>query len=86
MIRLIQEGNYSLMETKAHTKILTLDGKQTFAWVNAIEIGEILVTSYKKHKADHLLSIGKYRIYQVKDEPKLTDLVHFGVSWQMNLP
>ena len=76
MIQLIQQGIYKLIETKNQTKILSLDSKQTFAWINAAEIGEILVASYASHKVDHLLAIGKYRIYTVKDEPKLTDLVH----------
>lgn len=76
MIRLIQSGNYTLIETKAQTKILTVNGKSTFAWVTAAEIGEILVTSHKSHKVDHVLSVGKYRLYEVRDEPKLTDLIH----------
>ena len=76
MIKRLQEGQYNLIETKAQTKILTLDDKQTFAWVNAAEIGEILVTSHKTHDIDHILSTGKYRMYEVKDEPKLTDLIH----------
>lgn len=75
MIKLVQEGQYKLIETKGQTKILLL-GRKIFAWVNAEEIGKILVTSHKSHKVDHILSTGKYRIYEVKEEPKLTDLVH----------
>lgn len=76
MIKLILQGTYTLIETKRQIKILTLDGKKTFAWVNALEIGEILVSSHRKHKVDHILAIGKFRLYEVKDEPKLTDLMH----------
>lgn len=76
MIKLIQKGSYSLIETKGHTKLLRLDNKKMFAWVNAAEIGEILVVSHKAHNADHILSTGKYRMYEVKDDPKLTDLTH----------
>lgn len=76
MIKLITQGTYHLIETKGHTKILTLDRKQTFAWVNAEEIGEILVTTHKTHTVDHLLAAGKYRMYEVKDEPNITDLLH----------
>ncbi len=76
MIKLVQEGKYSLIETKEQTKILVLDNKRSYAWVNAVGIGEILVATYKSHKADNLLAIGKYRLYQVKDEPNLTDLMH----------
>lgn len=76
MIKLIQQGNYSLIETKGQIKILALDEKTVFAWVNLAEIGEILVTSHNPHKTQHLLALGKYRLYLVDDEPKLTDLMH----------
>lgn len=75
MINLIRQGNYSLIETKGQTKILLLD-ENTYAWVYARNIGELLVSSHKKHKVDHLLAVGKYRLYEVKKEPKLTDLAH----------
>ncbi len=76
MIQLLSSGNYTLSETTGQTKILILDDKKIFAWVNAVEIGEILVTSHKKHPVDTLLAVGPYRLYKVKDEPKLTDLTH----------
>lgn len=76
MIRLLDRGTYHLIETHGHTKILTLDKKKTFAWVNAEDIGEILVTSHKSHIVDHLLAVGKYRLYEVSDEKELTDLKH----------
>lgn len=76
MIKTIQNGEYTLLETKGHVKILTLDRKATFAWINAQNIGEILVASHNPHKADHTLAIGKYRIYEVKNEPNITDLIH----------
>lgn len=75
MIKLIREGNYKLIETKGQTKILTLNN-DVFAWVNAKDIGEILITTHKEHKTDCVLAIGSYRIYNVKDEPKLADLTH----------
>ena len=76
MIRMIQRGNYCLIETKGQTKILILDNTYTFAWINAGEIGEILVTSHKTHKADCILALGNYRIYDVKKEEKLSDQLH----------
>ncbi|MBI5044793.1 MAG: hypothetical protein HZC02_02605 [Candidatus Levybacteria bacterium] len=76
MIHLIQHGTYQLIETKRHTKILHLDNKKKFAWVVAGTIGEILVTSHKKFQTDHILSLGKYRLYDIKDEADLTDLIH----------
>jgi len=76
MISIVQRGEYRLMETKSQTKILILDEKNTFAWVNVGAIGEILVSTNKKHIADCILSQGNYRLYDVVDEPKFTDLLH----------
>lgn len=76
MIHLIREGKYQLLETKGQTKILVLDMKKSFAWVNVTDIGEILITTQKRHKTDTILSVGRYRLYDVKDEEHLTDLQH----------
>lgn len=78
MIRLLDQGSYTLIETKGHTKILTLNDnkKQVFAWIFIQDIGEILVTSHNPHVVDHLLAVGNYRIYEVKDEKDFTDLTH----------
>lgn len=86
MITLIKSGNYQLIETKHHTKVLYIDDN-TFAWVEPAHIGEILVTSHTIHKTDCVLSIGEYRLYDAIDEPHLTDLQHLELevgksSWQ----
>ena len=73
---MIKEGRYKLIETKHQTKILILDGKQTFAWINAEDIGEILVETHKIHSTDCTLAIGRYRLYSVKSEPHLVDTFH----------
>lgn len=75
MITLLKTGHYKLIETKKDTKVLYLD-KQIFAWITSKNIGEILIVSHRAHKTDCLLSIGKYRLYGVKDEAKLIDLQH----------
>ena len=80
MIRLLDEGHYRLIETKNQTKILTLGEQQVFAWVMAEDIGEILVTSLTKHLTDHILALGRYRLYEIKDEPALTDLLHLELN------
>lgn len=80
MIQVLKTGNYTLIETKEQTKILTFDSKDTFAWVNIKEIGEILVASHKTHRADAILAVGKYRLYGVEDEPKLSDQLHLELS------
>ena len=86
MISLHKSGRYELIETKSDVKILYLDS-DAYAWVNPKEIGEILVVSHKPHKTDCLLSIGEFRLYDVDDEPFLSDQQHLelevgGGEWQ----
>ena len=80
MIRLIKRGNYKLSETPRSTRILSLDENKNFAWVNAAHIGEILVSAKKPDKRESILAIGKYRLYVVKNEKRLTDLTHLELS------
>lgn len=75
MIRLIGQGNFQLYKTKHKTKVLVLDNEK-YAWVDAEKIGEILVPSDTTHGKSSILSLGKFRLYDVRDEAKLTDLVH----------
>lgn len=75
MITLNKTGDYTLIETKHHTKVLYLDNT-AYAWVEPVNIGEILVISHAVHKTDCVLSVGAYKIYAVDDEPDLTDLIH----------
>ena len=80
MIKILQEGKYSLIETKGQVKILTLDNKDTFAWVMVEDIGEILVGSHNEHETDHILAVGDYKIYDVKGEEGIADLPHLELS------
>lgn len=86
MITRIDSGKYKLIETKLDTKILYLAHK-AYAWVRPRDIGEILVVSHREHHLDCVLSMGQYILYDVKDEPTLTDLQHLELevgsnSWQ----
>ena len=86
MINLHRSGHYKLIETKNDIKILYLD-QDVFAWIEPKEIGEILVVSHKPHKTDCLLNIGDYKLYDVDDEPSLSDQQHLelevtGGVWQ----
>lgn len=80
MIKMTADGRYKLIETRNQIKILSLEKRNTFAWVNARNIGEILVTTHKKHPFDTILGIGKYRIYEVEKEPKLNDGLHLELN------
>jgi len=89
MIRLRRKGLYRLVETKRHTKVLYLDN-DIYAWVEPVHIGEILVISHKVHPTDCVLSLGDYCLYDVEDEPALSDLPHLELevgkdSWQSYL-
>lgn len=86
MITLEKEGSYKLIETKRNTKILYLDDA-SFAWVEPVEIGEILVASHVPHKIDCVLATGTYRLFSVEDEPHLSDEPHLELqvgsnAWQ----
>lgn len=79
MITVLQRGAYKLIETKDQTKILILDAESSYAWINAAEIGEILVLAYK-YEEECVLSTGNYRLYKVENEPGLTDQLHLELS------
>lgn len=78
MIQLMQQGDYDVIETRKLTKILSLMNgrKKMFAWINANDIGEILVRTEKEHAKNEILASGKYRLYDVKNEEEFTDLPH----------
>lgn len=89
MIRLLEQGDYLLTGTAGSVKMLRLSDIGVYAWIYAAGIGEILVAS-GKNPTGHTLAIGKYRIYEVKDEDKLTDTVHLELfvgegNWQAYL-
>lgn len=86
MIELLKHGKYHLFESVSQTKLLQLDSKH-FAWINAKDIGEILVSTHRTHRLDCLLSIGSYRLYAVLNEPEFSDMQHLELfvgdhTWQ----
>lgn len=87
MISLQKRGQYRLITTKNHTNMLILDDTTIFAWITAQNIGEVLVFSHSLPDLGSILIKGSYRLYSVKDEPKLTDLDHLELfvgegTWQ----
>lgn len=83
MIKILKEGQYKLIETKRHTKVLTLD-TLSFAWVEPAHIGEILVLSHRAHKTDCVLSVGRYLLFSVQDEPQFSDHIHLELEVGLN--
>lgn len=80
MITVEKEGTYKLIETKSNTKILYLD-RESFAWVEPRNFGEMLVVTHTPHRTDCDLSMGRYNLYSVEDEPYLTDLQHLELEY-----
>ena len=72
MIKVLSNGSYKLIETKQQIKILYLDDTP-YVWLFLKGIGHVLETTNKPHKAEHILAEGRYRLYEVKDDPKLSD-------------
>lgn len=86
MIKTLRSGYYKLVETKRNTKILYLDD-EAYAWIEPAYLGEILVSSSNLHKTDCVLSMGNFHLYQVDDEPAISDHVHLELetapgAWQ----
>ena len=75
MIKPLRSGTYKLVETKRNTKILYLDD-DVYAWIEPAYLGEILVSSSNPHKTDCVLSMGHFHIYDVEDEPDISDNIH----------
>lgn len=75
MITRLQTGLYKLIETKHHVKILYLDDS-VYAWPETKQYGEMLVVSHKPHKTDCVLGLGQYNIFNVVNEPDVSDHIH----------
>lgn len=75
MIAVNRTGRYRLIQTKGHTRILYLDG-DAYAWIYSRGIGEILVASHRPHRTDSLISTGTFYVYDVINEPHLSDQLH----------
>lgn len=75
MITPIQSGVYKLIETKNQIKILYLDDT-IYAWPETKLYGEMLVASHRLHKSDRILATGRYNLYEVDDEPAISDTMH----------
>ena len=79
MITLTKEGAYSMVSTKDHRMLVSLDGEQ-YLRSYAPKIGEMLTFAKRTHTPAYTIAQGRYRLYQVKDEPDLVDLVHLELS------
>jgi hypothetical protein len=79
MMRLLEHDKYSLAETPDGAQILRL-GITTYVVVRARRIGLLLVHTYILHRALRCLATGRYRLYEVFDEPNLADEQHLELN------
>ena len=79
MIKLIDQGEYTMVRTKDHKTLLCL-GEKGYLLSYAPKIGELLTFSKRERKTDYIIARGNYRIYRVKDDPELVDLEHLELS------
>ncbi|HEY1063901.1 MAG TPA: hypothetical protein VGE30_01235 [Candidatus Saccharimonadales bacterium] len=75
MITRTDKGIFKLTETKHGTKILYLNSK-SYAWIFVPKIGSLLIYSTSPHKVRDVLSTGRFYIYDVDNEPHLSDQLH----------
>lgn len=79
MIKLLQKGRYKIVQTRDHNTILYLE-EQGYHLDYAPRIGDLLTFSKHTHRLSYTLAQGVYKLYQVKNEPKLIDLRHLELS------
>ena len=82
MIRLVASGSYRLSEARDAARFITLNSygdECTYAWekVNGIQLR---LTEGRPAETNCALAAGKYRIYEVSDEPDLTSQIHLELS------
>ena len=77
MLQVIGSGTYKLTETKDNTKVLFIDDEKAFGWKNGKCDGDLFLLAPDTENICCFLSVGKWRLYEIKDEPGLTDGNHF---------
>ena len=69
------QGNYELFETAHQHRILVLNGKKWYAWMEGQE-GEILVHSDSDHQKDHTIQQGAFYLVGYENDPDHRDMPH----------
>ena len=82
MVRILESGKYKLIETWGHTKILQFNGKKSYAWIVAKNIGELL--EYIGSRRDKMIEFMNSQMFGT--ENLIVDLTHiFSNSENLNL-
>jgi hypothetical protein len=70
-----EKGHYELFETNHHHRILVLNNRQWFAWVQGQQ-GDILVLTDSDHQKARTLQQGQFYLVDFEDDPKYKDMPH----------
>lgn len=76
MIKILDSGNYKLVETKKNVKALMLDDKSVFLWRNTGCNGNLEYIKLDPNQICCLFSANNYRLYDVVNEPDLKNGIH----------
>lgn len=71
-VHTLKTGQYETFKTTRQHKILVLDGKDYYAWVDTTQ-GHLLVLSDAEHQRLETLGSGDYVIFRPQDEPNFRD-------------
>jgi hypothetical protein len=74
-VKVQEQGHYELFNTTHQHRILVLNDKQWFAWVQGQQ-GEILVHSDADHQKQHTLQRGQFYLVDFEDDPTYKDMPH----------
>jgi hypothetical protein len=74
-VKVQAQGQCELFETTHQHRILVLDHKQWFAWVQGQQ-GEILVRSDADHQKDHTIQEGQFYLVDFEHDPTYRDVPH----------
>jgi Protein of unknown function (DUF2795) len=84
-VKVQAQGHYELFETTKQHRILVLNNRQWFAWVQGQQ-GEILVHSDADHQKDHTIQQGQFYLVDFERDPTYKDMPHLflqkGESYQ----
>jgi hypothetical protein len=83
MITRVDGGAFELTETRHGTKILALND-EPYVWIVAPGIGSLLIYTDQPQEASEILSKGHFRLFTVRDEPELSDLLHLELEFSKN--
>jgi len=75
MVSIMRQGSYKLTESRLQIKALYLDSS-SYAMLFIDALGEMIATAREPKPSDYTLSAGHYRLYDIVDEPDMSEGLH----------